>query len=348
MGAGGEGTIMQIAGIPRVRLANLPTPLYEAKRLSEALGGPHIFLKRDDLTGVGLGGNKVRKLEFLLGEARNRGANVVLTAGAPQSNHARQTAAAAATLGMEVHLVLTGERSEEFRGNLLISHLLGAHLHFVTGKTMDEAVARASDEMVRLAAELEGAGKEPYVVPVGGAVPLGSVSYALAVLELMQQANDLRVRVDWIVHATGSGGTQAGLLVGTRALRTGIRVLGVRVGYEFEPFEERVSEQANETARLLGPKDVTFRSSDVVATRDYVGEGYDRPTREASEAILLTARCEGVLLDPVYTGKAMAGLIDMVRKGRFGRGEVVVFWHTGGEPALFAGAEVCGPYLTAG
>jgi len=331
---------MQISNFPRAKLCYLPTPFHEAKRLSKKLDGPRIFFKRDDLVSLGLGGNKVRKLEFLFGEALAKSSDVVLTTGPLQSNHARQVAAAAALLGIESHLILQGEEPSEYKGNLLVCYMLGAKLHFVKASTMDEHIV--ATKMEELAHELKKSGKNPFIIPIGGFTPQGSVAYAFATLEMLYQANEVGVHVDYILHSTSTGGTQAGLIAGNKILRTGIKVLGIRVAYEFEPFEERVSEEATATLRLMGYPEISVKPEEVWASRDYVGDGYDCPTKEAAEAMLLVAQTEGILLDPVYTGKAMAGLIGLCRKGFFSKRDVVVFWHTGGIPGLFVGPEFYG------
>jgi L-cysteate sulfo-lyase len=331
---------MQISNFPRVKLCYLPTPFHEAKRLSGKLDGPRIFFKRDDLISLGLGGNKVRKLEFLFGEALARDADVVLTTGPIQSNHARQVAAAAASLGLEAHLILQGEEPLEYKGNLLACYMFGAKLHFVKASTMDENVV--AKRMEEIAEDLRKSGKKPYIIPIGGFTPQGSIGYAFATLEILYQANEAGVHIDYICHATSTGGTQAGLITGNKILRTGIKILGIRAAYEFEPFEERVSEEAMATLRLMGYPEISVKREEVWASRDYVGNGYDCPTKEAAEAMLLVAQTEGILLDPVYTGKAMAGLIDLCKKGFFSKKDVVVFLHTGGIPGLFVGPEFYG------
>lgn len=334
---------MQISNLPRVKLCNLPTPFHEAKKLAKKLNGPRIFFKRDDLISLALGGNKLRKLEFLLGDALGSGADVVLTTGPLQSNHARQTAAAAALMGIEAHLIFQGEEPEEYRANLLMSYIFGAKLHFVKATPMEVDIV--TERMNEIANELKANGRHPYTIPIGGFSPKGSAAYAYAVLELLHQATEEGIHIDYIVHATSTGGTQAGLIAGCKAFNSSIKELGIRVAYGFEPFEERVSEEATATLRLMGLNEIAVRADEVWATKDYIGEGYDCPTAEAAKAILLLAQTEGILLDPVYTGKAMAGLIDLCTKGYFKKDDVVVFWHTGGIPGLFVGPEFYGNNL---
>lgn len=319
---------MQFARLPRLRLAGLPTPLEEATRLERLFPGARLFLKRDDLTHPALGGNKARKLEFLLADARRQGADVVLTVGGPQSNHARITAALSARLGWECILVLEGAEPPEAQGNLLIDRLLGADVRFAGARPAQEV-------MEEIAAGLEAQGRRPYAIPVGGSTPLGAVGYCLAMEEMLAQASDAGVVVHRVYVATGSGGTQAGLVLGARVLDPSLRVTGVSVSRSAEESRSRVAELATGAASLLGLP-VRVEAAGVEVLDGYVGPGYGVPTPGCLEAIRLLAREEGVLLDPVYTGKAMACLLDHLRRGVIGEGENVVFWHTGGAPALFA------------
>ncbi|MDI6824833.1 MAG: D-cysteine desulfhydrase family protein [Bacillota bacterium] len=319
---------MQFARLPRLRLAGLPTPLEEATRLERLFPGVRLFLKRDDLTHPALGGNKARKLEFLLADARRRGADVVLTVGGPQSNHARITAALSARLGWECILVLEGAEPPEAQGNLLIDRLLGADVRFAGARPAQEV-------MEEIAAGLEARGRRPYAIPVGGSTPLGAVGYCLAMEEMLAQASDAGVVVHRVYVATGSGGTQAGLVLGAGVLDPSLRVTGVSVSRSAEESRSRVAELATGAASLLGLP-VRVEAAGVEVLDGYVGPGYGVPTPACVEAIRLAAREEGVLLDPVYTGKAMACLLDHLRRGVIREGENVVFWHTGGAPALFA------------
>lgn len=306
----------------------MPTPLEEATRLERLFPGARLFLKRDDLTHPALGGNKARKLEFLLADARRQGADVVLTVGGPQSNHARITAALSARLGWECILVLEGAEPPEAQGNLLIDRLLGADVRFAGARPAQEV-------MEEIAAGLEAQGRRPYAIPVGGSTPLGAVGYCLAMEEMLAQASDAGVVVHRVYVATGSGGTQAGLVLGARVLDPSLRVTGVSVSRSAEESRSRVAELATGAASLLGLP-VRVEAAGVEVLDGYVGPGYGVPTPGCLEAIRLLAREEGVLLDPVYTGKAMACLLDHLRRGVIGEGENVVFWHTGGAPALFA------------
>lgn len=324
---------MNLGRFARIRLAHLPTPLEYLPRLSRALGGPEVWIKRDDCTGLSSGGNKTRKLEFLLAQARERDADIVLTQGATQSNHARQTAAAAAKLGLACHLLLedrTGKTDPSYTesGNVLLDHLHGARVeHCAPSLDMN-------GELEKIAARMRAEGRRPYVIPGGGSNPTGALGYVNAALELITQANDLGLKIDHVVHATGSAGTQAGLIAGLAGIRSGVSLLGIGVRAPQERQEKSVFELACATAELCGVAGAVARD-DVVADCDYVGPGYGVSTRQSIEAIELLARLEGILLDPVYSGKAMAGLIDLARKGRFGRGENVVFIHTGGSVGLF-------------
>jgi D-cysteine desulfhydrase family pyridoxal phosphate-dependent enzyme len=328
---------MQLGKFPRVRLASLPTPLEEMPRLTEILGGPRLLIKRDDLTGLALGGNKARKLEFLLGEARASGADVVVTTGALQSNHARITAAAARKLGMRAVLVLSGEEPAEYQGNLLLDIIFGAEVRVIQSE--EEYVLLATMEDV--ARELSREGHRPYLIPTGGSTALGVCAYIEAAMELLLQANGMGVAVDAIVHATSSGGTQAGLFVGMKLAQARVQLVGISAGPPREVVERRVTTLVDDVSRLLR-LDLRGHPDDLIVLDGYVGEGYGIPSPECLEAIRLVARTEGILLDPVYTGKAMAGLIDWIRQGRFEPSQTVVFWHTGGVPALFAHARVLG------
>jgi L-cysteate sulfo-lyase len=324
---------MHLSRFPRVKLGHLHTPLEPMAALSRALGGPNLFVKRDDCTGLATGGNKTRKLEFLMGQALEQGAEIIVTQGAVQTNHGRQTAAAAARLGLECEILLERrvrqpEPGYEVQGNVLLDRMFGATLSFHDPGDMN-ALALARTE------ELRSQGRKAYFIPGGGSNVVGALGYVDCALELLQQANDTGLRIDYLVHATGSTGTQAGLLAGLEGANTGIPVLGISVRQPKARQEDAVYALAQATADHLGVKGGIDRSR-VVAYSDYVGEGYGVPTPAMVEAVALTARCEGILLDPVYSGKGMAGLIDLVRKGFFRRDENVVFLHTGGATALFA------------
>jgi len=324
---------MHLSRFPRVKLGHLPTPLEPMAALSRELDGPNLFVKRDDCTGLATGGNKTRKLEFLMGQALEQGAEIIVTQGAVQTNHGRQTAAAAARLGLACEILLERRVREpepgyEVQGNVLLDRMFGAALSFHEPGDMN-ALALARTE------ELRSQGRKAYFIPGGGSNVVGALGYVDCALELLQQANDTGLRIDYLVHATGSTGTQAGLLAGLEGANTGIPVLGISVRQPKARQEDAVYALAQATADHLGVRGGIDRSR-VVAYADYVGEGYGVPTPAMVEAVALTARCEGILLDPVYSGKGMAGLIDLIRKGFFRRDDNVVFLHTGGATALFA------------
>jgi len=317
--------------LPRVPLAQLPTPLHEMPRLTRALGGPRLWIKRDDQTGLALGGNKTRKLEFSLGEALRRGADTLVTLGAVQSNHARQTAAAAAAHGLRCVLVLRGDPPALPNGNLLLDHLLGARLVF-TGARDREIVAR------ELVAAQTAAGHRPYLIPVGASDEIGAAGYVAALEELTAQLDEMGVRPDRVVLASSSFGTQAGLCVGAKALGFSAQIAAVAIDSPRAELQAGVAAIAAPLAVRLG-LEVAVTPGEVIAHDGYLGAGYAIMGQPEREAIELVARHEGILLDPVYTGRAMAGLVDLIRRREFGAGETIVFWHTGGLPALFAYAE---------
>lgn len=324
---------MHLARFPRHFLAHLPTPLERLDRLSAELGGPEIWIKRDDCTGLSTGGNKTRKLEFLMAEAEQRGADMVMTQGATQSNHARQTAAFAAKIGMDCHILLedrTGSNNANYNsnGNVLLDHLHGATTEKRPGGLDMNA------EMEKVADRLRAEGRNVYTIPGGGSNPTGALGYVNCAFEMLGQFNDRGLKVDHIVHATGSAGTQAGLITGLKAMNAQIPLLGIGVRAPKPKQEENVFNLARATAEKLGCPDVVQRE-DVVANTDYVGEGYGIPTESGLEAIAMFAELEAILLDPVYSAKGAAGLIDLVRKGHFKKGERIVFLHTGGAAALF-------------
>ena len=313
--------------VPRVRLAQLPTPLEPMDRFTDWLGGPRVLVKRDDLTGLALGGNKARKLEYLCGEAQAQGCDVLVTGGGAQSNHARMTAAAANRLGLDCHLAVGGKEPDVYSGNLLLDRVLGATLHF-TGADSYYEVESAIEEV---AARVTADGRRPFAMPIGGASVTGAAAFVDAADELLAQAaGDAKDDgIDWIVVADGSGGTHAGLVAG---LAGAARVLGVDVGTRPD-LDDVVPRLAAEAAACTGR---TALSDQLELDHSRFGEGYGAITDDALEAIERVAGLEGVILDPVYTGKAMAGLIAAAREGRFGPGDTVVFWHTGGAVALFA------------
>ncbi len=325
---------MLLSRFPRRRLAHLPTPLEPMEALSRHLGGPRLYVKRDDCTGLATGGNKTRKLEFLMADALEKGADTVITCGGAQSNHARQTAAAAARLGLACALVHQAAHPWDGpdyaeTGNVLLDRLLGAELHAVPTEADRDA------GMARLADELRERGRRPYIIPGGGSNALGGLGYAGCAFEITAQANERDLRIDHIVLATGSGGTQGGLVAGLAALNSPIAAIGIDIDADADGVAARARAVAEGTAELLGVRGGVAPEA-VTVVPGYAGPAYGRPTPAMVEAVRLAARHEGLLLDPVYSGKAMAGLIDLVRRGRFGADETVVFLHTGGTPALFA------------
>ncbi len=318
--------------IPRLRFAHLPTPVETLPRLAAALGGPKLLIKRDDQTGLALGGNKTRKLEFLLAEAQANGARTLITAGAIQSNHCRQTAAAAARQGFGCILVLNAPEGQSvaeaslqpLSGNLLLDRLMGAEIVWTT----------LEERQHTLQATFQSAwqdGKRPFLIPYGGSNAVGASSYAFAIQEMIDQ----EIHPDWIVFPSSSGGTQAGMALGARLFGFNGQVLGISVDEQASVLQSRVANLANETAEFLGEKQ-RFEAGDILVNDGYLGGGYGVMGEPEREAVNLFARHEGILLDPVYTGRAAAGLIDLIRKGQFAAGETLLFWHTGGAPALFA------------
>lgn len=322
---------MHLARFARIRLAHLPTPLEPLPRLSEELG-LDLWIKRDDCTGLAGGGNKTRKLEFLLGAAFEADADTLVTQGAVQSNHVRQTAAAAAAHGLACEIILeerTGSRATDYvgNGNVLLDRLFGANLRTVPGGT--DMVA----ELEKTAAEVRARGGKPYVIPGGGSNPVGALGYVDCAREIVVQADEMDLEVHRIVTATGSAGTHAGLVAGLAVMGADIPVLGIGVRAPKDRQEVNVFKLAEETAALLGQPGRVTREQ-VVADCDYVGEGYGLIDQGVIDALTLAARLDGIVLDPVYSGKAMKGLIALARAGQF-KGETVVFLHTGGAQGLF-------------
>ena len=317
--------------LPRIKFAHLPTPIQPMPRLATALAGPRLLVKRDDQTGLAMGGNKTRKLELLVAEAQANGARTLVTAGAVQSNHCRQTAAAAARFGLDCILVLGGEIPAKSTGNLLLDQLFGAELVWGSRQEREQLLQDTFNKAWEL-------GRRPYLVPYGGSSPTGAAAYALAVEELLEQCRNMPLEglpPDWIVFPSSSGGTQAGLVVGARLFGFGGKVLGISVDEQSDVLKARVAKLASQTAELLA-EHVAFSPDEILVDDHYLGGGYGVLGEPEREAIHLFAHMEGLLLDPVYTGRAAAGLIDLIRKGFFQRGQTVLFWHTGGTPALFA------------
>ncbi len=310
--------------IPRVRIAHLPTPIEAIPHLSGALHGPRIWVKRDDQTGLAFGGNKIRKLEYVLAEAQANGARTLITTGAIQSNHCRQTAALAARVGMKCILVLSGEEPELPNGNLLLDHLFGARIVWTTREKRDAVLQQTFEDSW-------ATGERPFKIPLGASDPVGTLGYAYAFEELMGQ----ELRPDWMIVASSSGGTQAGLALGARRAGYDGHILGISIDHPKAELQERVAWLASEASERMGER-VDIEPGEIEVNDEYLGGGYGVLGDPEREAIRLFARYEGLLLDPVYTGRAAAGMIDLIRKGFFQEGQTVLFWHTGGTPALFA------------
>ena len=325
---------MRLASIPRRRYTVGRTPIELLPRLSRHLGGASIYVKRDDLLGLASGGNKTRKLEFLMADALAKGADTIITTGAVQSNHCRLTLAAAVKEGLRCRLLLEERVPDSYdpdgSGNNFLFRLLGA--------AQTEVVHAGTDLVARMegiAEEVRSEGGTPYIVPGGGSNALGALGYVACAEELLAQLFDASLAIDHVVCASGSGGTQAGLVAGFHGNQSGLAVTGISVRAAKEAQEAKVHALANETARLAGSA-IEVPPAAINVYDGYVGDGYSLPTDDMTEAIQLFARLEGVLLDPVYTGKTAAGLIDLVRTGHFGRDSNVLFIHTGGSPALYA------------
>jgi D-cysteine desulfhydrase len=329
---------MHLARFPRRRYTPNPTPLEPMPALSAALGGPELWVKRDDLLGLAAGGNKTRKLEFLVADALAQGADTLITVGAVQSNHCRLTLAAAVKEGLKCQLVLEqrvpGSYREDASGNNFLYQLLGVERIQVVDAGTDLAAA-----MQGLADELAAQGRKAYVIPGGGSNALGALGYVACAEEIMDQSFELGVAFDRMVASSGSGGTHAGLLAGLHGVNANLPLTGVSVRAAKAPQEEKIHGLAQATADLLGVKSPVPREL-VEVVDDYVGPGYSLPTASMVEAVQLFARHEGILLDPVYTGKTAAGLIGLIRAGRFAPNERVLFLHTGGAPALYAYEDV--------
>jgi len=324
----------KLDALPRLQLCRLPTPIQRMQRLENRLGltgGPELWVKRDDLTGLAFGGNKGRKLEFCLAEAQQLGAHVVVTSGGNQSNHCRQTAIAATALGFDVHLFLSGDRPAQMTGNLLLSTICGAALHFAD----DDDGAGLGRRIDRVAAPLRAEGRKVYVIPGGASSPIGTMGYVEAVREIARQQDELGVTFDWIVCATGSGGTQVGLLAGKALFGLAARVQAFAVRPQADIGKRRagLASACGKSAALL---ELDLPPVDVLLDDAYAGSDYNVPTDASQAAVELLARTEGIFLDNCYTAKAMSGLLDWVRTGRIPPDDRVLFLHTGGNIALFA------------
>ena len=316
---------------PRVTIAHLPTPLEPLPRLTSRLAGPELWVKRDDQTGLATGGNKTRKLEYLVADALKQEADLLITCGAAQSNHARQTAAAAAKFGLDSTLVLRGPEPPAVQGNLLLDNLLGAEVVWGRGTALDQ-------RMRQVAEEKRSVGRRPYVVPYGGSNAIGICGYVSALEELLEQCRERDLHFDRIVFASSSGGTQAGLALAARELGYGADILGISVDLEADSLKDKVALLAMKTAAHLGLIH-TFVAEDFSVNDDYLGGGYAVVGDLEREAIAAVAQAEGLLLDPVYTGRAFGGLLDLIRQGALDSSERILFWHTGGTGGLFGHAD---------
>lgn len=328
---------MNFKDIPRLKVANLPTKMHEVARLNELIGGPRLYIKRDDETGLAFGGNKVRKLEYILANALDTGAEVVITSGGAQSNHGRLTAAVAIACGLKPVLVITDDEPSVYNGNLSLDYFLGADLHYVAPKEnedMPSLVARGEEKVLELQKEFEQNGKKAYVVPRGGRSVYATAGYYNATLEICQQINRKRYKIDYILTAFGSGSTFSSLVLANKLLNTGIKVIGISVAYDKQECIARVLEQIEDDKEFYN-LDVHISKEDFIIFDHYIGPGYAIPTAEGINAIKLLAQTEAIFLDPNYTGKAMAGLIDLVDRNYFNEDDGVLFLHTGGTPALF-------------
>lgn len=334
----------KIQNYPRIKLIHSPTSLYKLENLTEALGGPEIYIKRDDLTELAFGGNKSRKLEFILQDVQNKEADVIITWASLQSNWCLQTAAAARKIGAIPILVLfeTYDLPEFYDGNILLDFLVDAEIKTRKAKkgkvVKEEEVQEVMEEVLN---EIKEWSHEPYVIPVGGSKPgwsmekpYGAISYVNAFLELTDQIEKQATEMDYIVHASGSGGTQAGLVVGAKALEKKTKIIGISVSDEKEEFSNEILNIGRETVESLG-LDIPLEKDDITVLDDYIGEGYGMVTKEVAEIISNVAQKEGFYLDPVYTGKAMIALMDLIKKDYFRKNDRILFIHTGGTPALF-------------
>jgi len=323
--------------IPRCRITHLPTPLEKLTRLSRILGGPAIYIKRDDLTGLGLGGNKTRKLEFLLGEAVSRQCDCVITAGAMQSNHCRQTAAAAAAVGLACHLALGGEAPAVAEGNLLLDHLFGATVHWCGDCSNGE-------QMPEIAEALRTRGHRPYIIPFGGSNEIGAIGFVAAMGELKEQMAAQKIRANYLVMPSSSGGTQAGMVLGRDIHNLELEIIGIGIDRKdsgHPTYESDLARIANRASAALDAG-ITYEARQFHMRYDFFGSGYAAVGELEREAMHLAGRHEGILLDPVYTARAMGGLIHMIRQQEFSSRDAVVFWHTGGIPAVFSHPEALG------
>jgi L-cysteate sulfo-lyase len=311
-----------------MRFGHFPTPLEEMVNLSKNLDGPRLFIKRDDMTGLGFGGNKTRKLEYIMADAQHKNADTIITGAGFQSNWCTQTACAAKKLGMDIILIKQGPKDDydprEYDGNHLLHYILDAEM---------KIVASPDDYAVQIADKLRKEGYNPYIIPYAGSFPLGVVGYINAILEILVQSVQMGIKIDYIIHATGSGGTQAGLIMGAKAFNTGIKVVGINVS-QSKKKGQLISNLITNATQFFD-SNLSLNNSDITVINEYVGEGYGIIYKAVLDTINLVAETEGIFLDPVYTGKAMVGLIDLIHKNQFTKEDNVLFLHTGGAVALF-------------
>ncbi|MHB8929767.1 MAG: D-cysteine desulfhydrase family protein [Melioribacteraceae bacterium] len=325
---------MKKIDMPRKKIGFFPTPITELIQLSKKLGGPKIFIKRDDLTGLAFGGNKIRKLEFLIGDAISKGCDTIVTGGAEQSNHCRQTAAACALSGLECHLVLGGSEPELPKGNFLLDKLFAANIHWTGTFRKGEKIPQITEELIRL-------GKKPYIIPYGGSNEIGVVGFVEAVNELKTQLEEMNEKISHVVFASSSGGTHAGLVLGKYIYNQNYILIGVEIDKEEFGnlvYSDHLLNLTNSSAKFWGI-DHTFTKNDLILKNEYLGEGYGVVGELEKNAIKLLAETEGILVDPVYTGRAFGALVDMIKRGEFNNSDAILFWHTGGSPSIFSSAE---------
>ncbi|MFB6346474.1 MAG: D-cysteine desulfhydrase family protein [bacterium] len=322
---------MILTELPRTRFATLPTPIEKAERLSEALGGPEIYVKRDDMTGRAMGGNKIRKLEYLIADALRQDADVVVTTGGPQSNCVRSTATTAKHVGLDTVAVMYGTRPDKLYGNFMMTKVLSDELVF-TGVSDRSSVDRRAEEVCE---RLRSAGRTPYLIPRGAAISIGAVGYVNCALELMNQLMDQDIDADRLILPSGSCGTQAGLMVGAKWLQSSFRIEGILVSRPRAESIDRLVDLSRKTIETLG-MDLSITEDDANTYDDYIGDGFAVPTRAGRDAFRMASKLEGLFLDPVYTSKAVAGIVDLIESGEINSDETIVYLHTGGEPLLFS------------
>lgn len=319
--------------IPRKEFCLLPTPISKLPRLTDHLKGANINIKRDDLTGMGFGGNKNRKLEFLLADALEQEADTIITEGALQSNHCLQTAACANKLGLDCELVLSGEKPTTITGNLLLDQILDVEIHRTKENKNRKKV------MEKVAKTLEKKGKKPYIIPTGGSTVIGILGYVNFMKEIAEQARQMNKDFDMLVHGSGSAGTQAGILIGKKLYYSKIDILGISAGEPKEEINTEIKSLVRQFEKHWNT-DLDLKDEEITIREKYFGKGYGIPSKEMVETVKLAAQLEGIFLDPVYTGKAMVGLIDLIKKNSIPKDASVLFLHSGGGPSLFAYAEV--------